>query len=48
VMIEAYDRMGLKDLRDDTKKVLAKNYPQDPLINAGKNRASSAWWKFWD
>src|SRR5689334_2157307 len=33
VMIEAYDRMGLKDLRDDTKKVLAKNYPEDPLIN---------------
>lgn len=48
VMIEAYDRMGLKELRDDTKKVLAKNYPADPLIGAGKNRASSAWWKFWD
>ena len=48
VMVEAYDRMGLKELRDDTKKVLAKNYPADPLTTQGKNRASSPWWKFWN
>jgi outer membrane protein assembly factor BamD len=48
VMVDAYDRMGLKELRDDTKKVLARNYPDDPLVTAGKNRASSPWWKFWD
>lgn len=48
VMVEAYDRMGLKELRDDTKKVLAKNYPADRLAEQGKNRASSSWWKFWE
>jgi len=48
VMIDAYDRMGLKELRDDTKRVLAKNYPADPLVGEGKNRASSSWWKFWE
>jgi outer membrane protein assembly factor BamD len=47
VMVEAYDRMGLKDLRDDSKKVLAKNYPQDPLTVQGKNRTTPAWWQFW-
>ena len=46
IMVEAYDRMGMKDLRDDTKKVLAKNYPADPLGAEGKNRGT-AWWKFW-
>jgi outer membrane protein assembly factor BamD len=46
VMVEAYDRMGMKNLRDDTKKVLAMNYPGDPLVNAGKNR-TQPWWKFW-
>jgi outer membrane protein assembly factor BamD len=46
VMIEAYDRMGMKNLRDDTKKVLAMNYPEDPLILEGKNR-NRPWWKFW-
>lgn len=46
VMVEAYDRMGLTDLRDDAKKVLAKNYPADPLGEAGRNRVRP-WWKLW-
>lgn len=48
IMVESYDRMGLKELRDDAKKVLAQNYPGDKLTARGKNRASSPWWKFWD
>lgn len=47
VMVEAYDRMGLKDLRDDTKKVLAQNYPGDALSTQGKNRSGGSWWQFW-
>ena len=46
VMIEAYDRMGMTELRDDTKRVLAKNFPSDPLAQQGRNR-TGAWWKFW-
>ena len=46
IMIEGYDRMGMKELRDDAKKVLAKNFPTDPLAQQGRNRAG-AWWKFW-
>ena len=46
VMVEAYDRMGTTDLRDDAKKVLAKNYPADKLALEGQNR-SAPWWKFW-
>ena len=46
VLIEAYDRMGMTQLRDDAKKVLALNFPTDPMIAAGKNR-TTPWWKFW-
>ncbi len=46
IMVEAYDHMGMTELRDDAKKVLAKNYPADPLGQSGKNRWGS-WWKFW-
>jgi outer membrane protein assembly factor BamD len=46
IMVEAYDRMGMKELRDDAKKVLARNYPTDPMGAEGKNRSGS-WWKFW-
>jgi len=47
VMIEAYDRMGLPELRDDARRVLAKNFPGDPMTASGKNR-SEPWWKFWN
>lgn len=47
VMIEAYDRLGMGDLRDDTRKVLAKNYPRDKMAAEGQNRGKP-WWKFWN
>jgi len=47
IMIEAYDRMGMKELRDDTKRVLAQNYPGDPLTAAGRNSTGRTWWKPW-
>ena len=46
IMIEAYDRMGMTELRDDAKKVLVKNFPADPMGQSGKNRFGT-WWKFW-
>ena len=46
VMIEAYDRMGMAELRDDARKVLAKNFPADRMARDGQNRSKS-WWKFW-
>jgi outer membrane protein assembly factor BamD len=46
IMIEAYDRMGMAELRDDAKRVLAKNFPSDPMGQSGKNR-ERPWWKFW-
>jgi outer membrane protein assembly factor BamD len=46
IMIDAYDRMGLAELRDDTKKVLARNFPGDPLAEANRNR-TTPWWRFW-
>ncbi|HET9578443.1 MAG TPA: outer membrane protein assembly factor BamD [Usitatibacter sp.] len=47
IMVEAYDRMGMKELRDDARKVLARNYPKDKMASEGQNR-SKAWWKFWN
>jgi outer membrane protein assembly factor BamD len=46
VMIEAYDRMNLPELRDDARKVLAKNFPADRMAQQGENR-NKPWWKFW-
>jgi outer membrane protein assembly factor BamD len=42
VLVESYDRMGMAALRDDAKKVLARNFPDDALL-----KDSKPWWKFW-
>jgi outer membrane protein assembly factor BamD len=48
VMVEGYDRMGLAELRDDTRKVIARNFPSDPRAHAANPRTpSGSWWKFW-
>lgn len=53
VMIEAYDKLGLKELRDDARRVLKTNFPAS--LHLGKDAASSdaaapakqPWWKVW-
>ena len=45
IMIKAYDAMGLTNLRDDTKRVLAQNNGLIPGNNAGK--PAKYWWQFW-
>lgn len=49
ILVEGYDRLGMTQLRDDARKVLVANYPDDPMGTAGRNR-ESGWWKlpsFW-
>lgn len=48
IMVRAYDALKLEQLRDDTQRVLAKNFPDSRYLpaNAGKN-VNKAWWKFW-
>jgi outer membrane protein assembly factor BamD len=44
VMVVAYDRMGMPEMRDDARKVLAKNFPDDKLNAPG---STTPWWKLW-
>ena len=44
VMVIAYDNMAMTEMRDDTKKVLAKNFPEDKLAEPGSTKP---WWKLW-
>jgi outer membrane protein assembly factor BamD len=46
IMVEAYDRMGMAELRDDARRVLARNFPRDRMARSGQNR-TKPWWKFW-
>jgi outer membrane protein assembly factor BamD len=46
IMIRAYDKLGMFDLRDDTQRVFQKNYPDSRFLG-GKGSGDAPWWKFW-
>ena len=51
IMVRAYDAMGMTDLRDDAKRVLAKNSDTSaPSTNgtaAAEGKPGQPWWQFW-
>jgi outer membrane protein assembly factor BamD len=46
VMVQAYEKLDLPELRKDTERVLQLNYPNSRYL-AGNEPAKKAWWKFW-
>ena len=50
ILVQAYDAMGMKDLRDDTQRVLDLNVAKDGIRPTVKESPlnPSPWWKFWD
>jgi outer membrane protein assembly factor BamD len=46
VMVKAYDLLGMNDLRDDTERVMRKNFPNSEYYVRGLNRPEP-WWKLW-
>jgi len=50
IMVQAYDAMGMKDLRDDAQRVLDKNVARDgaaaPAAKPSPENEKS-WWEFW-
>jgi outer membrane protein assembly factor BamD len=48
VLVRAYDALGMKDLRDDARRVLEKSYPNSTLIQTnGLRPEDRPWWKLW-
>lgn len=49
IMVEAYDALGMVELRNDTERVLAQNFPDSPYLSGYTTVAANnaSWWKFW-
>jgi outer membrane protein assembly factor BamD len=45
ILIESYDRMGLNDLAEQSRKVYQANYQDD--VRAAQAKVHKAWWQFW-
>jgi outer membrane protein assembly factor BamD len=46
ILVTAYDKLGMTDLRDDADRVLRKNFPESRFYTEGLER-KTAWWKLW-
>ncbi|WP_413671265.1 outer membrane protein assembly factor BamD [Massilia cellulosiltytica] len=46
IMIRAYDKLGMFELRDDTQRIFTMNYPNSRFLG-GKGSGDAPWWKFW-
>lgn len=46
LMALSYERLGLDDLRDDARRVLAKNFPSRSLT-LEESKPSTPWWRIW-
>jgi outer membrane protein assembly factor BamD len=46
ILMRSYDALGMTQLRDDTRRVLATSYPQSTYLT-GSTRGNRPWWRFW-
>ncbi len=44
LLVKSYDRLGLVQLRDDAKRVLASTFPNSAYVTGATGKP---WWKFW-
>ena len=45
-MVKSYDALGMTDLRDDTLRIMQKNFPNSHYF-AIQKKADTPWWKIW-
>ena len=46
IMVRAYDKLGLNDLRNDAERVMRKNFPNSEYYVRGLDQ-TIPWWKLW-
>jgi len=47
ILYKSYDALGMAQLRDDTKRVMEKSYPQSEYLTKGFRSAETPWYRFW-
>ncbi|HZX30237.1 MAG TPA: outer membrane protein assembly factor BamD [Rhodocyclaceae bacterium] len=46
IMVSAYDKLGMNELRDDAERILRKNFPKSRFLT-GDVAKKEPWWKLW-
>lgn len=48
VLVLAYDRLGMGELRDSVDRVMRTNFPDSRYLKPGGTRKDVPWWRLWD
>jgi outer membrane protein assembly factor BamD len=46
IMVTAYDKLNMSDLRDDAERIMRKNYPTSRYYKDGLDK-KTPWWQLW-
>jgi outer membrane protein assembly factor BamD len=47
ILVQSYDKLELKDLRQDAERVLRTNFPNSSFLTNGLVSRTKAWWQLW-
>jgi outer membrane protein assembly factor BamD len=47
VLMKSYEALDLKQLRDDTRRILEKTFPKSEYLTSGFKKNKNPWWKLW-
>ncbi|MBC5783653.1 outer membrane protein assembly factor BamD [Ramlibacter sp. USB13] len=47
ILMRSYDALGMAQLRDDTRRVMEKSYPQSPYLTGRGPGVNKPWWQVW-
>lgn len=47
ILTRSYDALGMTQLRDDTRRVLEKNYPDSGYVTGRGKPGDRPWWRVW-
>jgi len=50
ILVQAYDRLGMTDLRNDSERVMRANFPDSKYLGGkgGGSSSSKPWWQLWN
>lgn len=49
ILVQAYDKLGMTDLRNDAERVMMANFPKSKyLAGKGGSNPNSRWWQIWN
>lgn len=48
ILVQAYDALGMNDLRDDAERVLLRNFPKSKYLKGNAEKPDAPWWQIWN